>query len=114
VIAAVTQETTWQRAIHHPVSLLGFFVMTSGSIVSNIAIAKMVKIANEHENNTPSQAEIFPTGDEIETKNVGARRGEAIRKYREIQPQGQLYGMLQSGYVLSGVGFLIMIFGVFR
>ena len=109
--AMAIQETAWQRAIHHPVSLLGFLILASGSVVSNIAIAKMVNIANESD--TPSDREMFSTGEETETRNVGARRAVAIKKYREIRPQGQLYGMLQFGYVLSGIGFLIMIFGVF-
>jgi hypothetical protein len=110
----MTQETIWQRAIHHPVSLLGFLIMVSGSVVGNIAIAKMVNIANQSENDIPPNREMFSTGEELEVKSVAASRAESIKKYQEIQPQGELYGVLQFGYILIGVGFLIMIFGAFR
>jgi hypothetical protein len=113
VIAEAAQETTWQRAVHHPVSLLGFLIVESGSIVSNIAIAKTMNIANESEIDKPSDREMFATSEETETRNVGARRAEAIKKYRRMQPRGQFYKMLHFGYVLSGIGFLVVIMGIF-
>ena len=109
--SAATQETTWQRAIHHPISLLGFVIMISGTVVGNVAIARMIKVVNE--NKASVDREIFSAAEETEPVSGKAARAAAIKKYREIQPQGRFYGMLQFGWVLNGMGFLIMLGGIF-
>jgi hypothetical protein len=111
VNVSATQETSWQRAIHHPVSLFGFVIMLSGTVIGNIAIAKIKNFVSDNEE--PKEQEMFSTGQETETVNVGARRSAAIQKYRDLQPDGSYYKMIQLGWVLNGIGFLIMIFGIF-
>jgi hypothetical protein len=79
----------------------GFLVLISGTVVGNVAIYKMTKIVD--------------ISTDPETKSLAyplsgkARQALAIKKYREAQKDGPFYKMLQGGWVLNGVGFLIMV-----
>jgi hypothetical protein len=91
--------------------LLGFVIIISGTVVGNVAIARMIKVVNE--NKASVNPDIFSAAEEIEPVSGKAARAAAIKKYREIQPQGRLYEVLQFSWVLNGIGFLIMLGGIF-
>ena len=86
--------------------------MLSGTVVGNIAVAKMIDVVNNTD--APVEREMLSSGEEIDPVSAKAARAAAIRKYRETQPDGPSYKLLQLGWVLNGVGFLIMLVGVFR
>lgn len=85
--------------------------MFSGTVVGNIAVAKMVKFVNE--NAVLTKKTMFTAAEETEPVSSKTARAIAIKKYRDIQPQGRFYEMLQLGWVLNGAGFLIMLGGIF-
>jgi hypothetical protein len=83
---------------------VGFLVFISGTVVGNIGRSKMIDAGEE---DVSVEHEMFSTGEVMAPR--GGIAETAIAKYRERQPDGPFYRMLQRGWVLNAVGLLIMI-----
>jgi hypothetical protein len=94
-----------------PIAVIGGGACFGGIILGNLAISRIVYSAQKTKSEAPH--EMFSSIGIVDPPSPRARRQEALRMYKQSQPNGPLIKQLRVGQSLVVIGSLVMLVGAF-